>query len=187
MSKEAYIQKNLDDMFVLWLRRASLWGSPLFLLLGGLDYAVAPEKFPRFLLYRSVISAMLIGSYFLLPRFSRRARYGLAFGLVIACAVTIELMILEFGGHESPYYVGLILLGISVTGFVPASFRFHAATAGGLYLVYLLPILAREDTTGHADFVIANTFMVLIFVTMLFMRFLSGRALAEDLGLRYDL
>ena len=187
MTKEEYISKKLDDTFLLWLRRASLWGSLMFFLLGGLDYLVAPDHFPRLMFYRVCIGGLLLTSYLLLPRIPPGGLYVLAFALVAACAIAIELMILTLGGHESPYYVGIVLLGISVTGFVPASFRFHVVTASTVYLIYLLPILFTEDVAGHPDFIIANAFMVLIFLTMLYMRLLSSRSLAEDLGLRYDL
>jgi len=186
MTKEEYIQKHLDDTFALWLRRASLWGSLLFFLLSGLDYFATPENFVRFLVYRIIIGTVLLSCYVLLPSIPRRYHFAVAYILVAACAIAIELMILQFGGHQSPYYTGLILLGVSVIGVVPASFGFHAVLATMIYLIYLLPILFAEKVGGHSDFVIANAFMVMIFVTMLFTRYLSSRTIIEELGLRYD-
>jgi signal transduction histidine kinase/CheY-like chemotaxis protein len=187
MSKEDYIRKNLDDTFRLWLGRASLWGCLLFILLGGLDYLVTPENFPLFLRYRAVLSLLLLCGYFLTGRLNNRYLSVLAYILVAGSAVAIELMIVQFGGHESPYYVGMILLGIAVTGLVPARFSFHVAIAILIYVLYLVPIVLTESVANHQDFLIANTFIILIFSTMLLARYLSGNALQSELGLQYDL
>jgi signal transduction histidine kinase/CheY-like chemotaxis protein len=187
MKKEDFIEKKLDENFHLWLGRASLWGCFLFLSLAWLDYLVTPENFPLFLRYRAVVSLLLLAGYFLTQRLPQAYLSSLAFVLVAGAATAIELLILNFGGHESPYYVGMILLGISVVGFVPARFLFHLAITSVMYAIYLLPILFSETITGHRDFLISNAFMVLIFSTMLLMRYMSGKILVAELGLQYDL
>jgi signal transduction histidine kinase len=187
MTKEAYIKKWLDDNFQLWCGRASLWGCFLFLSLGLLDYLATPENFFLFLRYRVVVSLFLLAGYFLTWRFPKEYLSMLAYVMVASAAIAIEFMILNFGGHESPYYVGMILLGISVVGFIPARFSFHIIIAIMIYTIYLFPILIMETITDHRDFVIANAFMILIFSTMLLMRYMSGKALAAELGLQYDL
>ncbi len=187
MTREAYIRKKLDDNFQLWCGRASLWGCFLFLSLGVLDYLATPENFFLFLRYRAVVALVLLAGYFFTWRLPKAYLSTLAFVMVASAAIAIELMILNFGGHESPYYVGMILLGISVVGFIPARFSFHIIIAIMIYTIYLFPILIIETITGHRDFVIANAFMVLIFSTLLLMRYMSGNALAAELGLQYDL
>jgi signal transduction histidine kinase/CheY-like chemotaxis protein len=187
MNKEDYIQKKLDDNFRLWLERASLWGCFLFVSLGLLDYMVTPENFPLFLRYRAMVSLLLLGGYFLSKRAPSRYLMPIGFMMVTGGAVAIELMILHFGGHESPYYVGMILLGISVVGFIPARVLFHMLITISAYAIYVTPILLTEHVAGHRDFLISNTFIVLIFSTMLLMRYLSGKALVAELGLQYDL
>jgi len=187
MNKEEYIKEKLDDNFRLWLRRSSLWGCFLFLSLAWLDYLVVPESFPLFLRYRATVSLLLIGGYFLAKRVPSRYLSPIGFVLVIGAAIAIELMILHFGGHESPYYVGMILLGISVVGFIPARFLFHLLITATVYAIYAFPILLTEDVSGYRDVLISNTFIVLIFSTMLLMRYLSGKALVAELGLQYDL
>jgi len=96
-------------------------------------------------------------------------------------------MILQFGGHESPYYAGMILLGIGVIGFVPGRFSFHVASASLIYALYLVPIVLTESLANHRDFLIANTFIIVIFSTMLLVRYMSGHALRSELGFQYDL
>jgi hypothetical protein len=44
----------------------------------------------------------------------------LGFFMVACTAATLEAMILQFGGDESPYYVGMILVGVAIIGFIPA-------------------------------------------------------------------
>ena len=187
MKREDYIRKNLDDTFRLWLRRASLWGCMLFILLGGLDYLVTPENFAVFLRYRILLLLLLLSGHYLAGRLDNRHLYLLAYVLVAGSAWAIELMILQFGGHASPYYAGMILLGISVIGFIPARFRFHVVIASMIYVFYLAPIVLTESLSNHRDFLIANTFIILIFSTMLLVRYLSGNALRSELGLQYDL
>ncbi len=187
MDKQEYLRKHLDELFRLWIRRAALWGCVLFLLLGGLDYVVVPERFWTFLTYRIFVSAVLLAAYFATARLPQRCLSTLTICLVLLCAAAIELMILQFGGHESPYYVGMILLGVSVTGFIPGRFRFHVAVSFLIYLVYLFPLLASEPIAGHGDFITDNAFIVLIFATMLLVRYLSGKTLVADLELAYDL
>jgi len=185
--REAYIQKNLDDIFRLWLTRAALWGCVLFLTLGALDYFVTPENFSTFLRYRIMISLLLLLSSVLTQWLPQRYLFALSLFMVGASALSIEVMILRFGGHASPYYAGIILLGISVIGFIAARFRFHVSVAVLIYLTYFLPIVMTDNVSGHRDFLIANAFIILIFSTMLLMRYLSGRSLVEELGLKYDL
>src|SRR5512137_2028798 len=145
MNKEDYIREKLEDTFRLWLERATLWGCFLFVSLAWLDYLVAPEHFLVFLGYRAVVSVLLLFGYFLTKRVARRHLSVLAFVLVCAAAVAIELMILRFGGHESPYYVGMILMNISVVGFIPARFLFHLILSMAIYVIYLVPIVYAES------------------------------------------
>ena len=187
MRKEDYIRKNLDDAFRLWLGRASLWGCGFVVLFGGLDYLVTPENFALFLRYRTILLLLLLSGYFLTERLNNRYLYVLAYVLVAGSALAIELMILQFGGHESPYYAGMVLLGIAVIGFVPARFSFHVVIALLIYVLYLGPIVLTESVANHRDFLIANTFIILIFSTMLLIRYLSGKALRSELGFQYDL
>jgi hypothetical protein len=125
MDKKEYIRNKLAENSRLWLRRACLWGCLLFLFLAWLDYLILPEYFQIFLQYRVVVSLLLIGGYFLARRIPQEYLSFVTFVLVIGAAIAIELMVLRFGGHESPYYVGMILLGISVVGFIPARFLLH--------------------------------------------------------------
>ncbi len=187
MEKQEYIQKNLDEAFRLWLGRAALWGCVVFLLLSLLDYVVTPQNAGTFLMYRGFISSFLLAGYFLSRTVAQKYLHALALAAIAGTAGTVELMILRFGGHASPYSVGIILLGISIMGFIPGRFRFHLTAAAVIYLIYLVPIMLTETIEKQVDFLVANCFMVMIFATMMIMRYLSGKSLVEELGLKYDL
>jgi signal transduction histidine kinase len=188
MNREAYVQEKLDVMFRYWLVRASAWGAALFLMLSALDYVSVPRYFSLFLKYRLISSSLLLLFSFAATRTSSRTvHYTLAYLAVVVSAAAIELMILRHGGHASPYYTGMILLAVSVVGFIPARFSFHATSALLIYCIYVLPIAVIERITNVEAFFTANAFMVLILVTALLMRFMTSRSLVEELGLRHDL
>ena len=187
MDKESFIRDSLNELFLLWVQRSMLWGCALFIILSGLDFLVTPENAPRFLVYRAAISALLLASSFLIRRVPHPYPYVLGFLMIAGSAATLELMILQFGGHESPYYVGMILVGVAIIGFIPARLPLHMGMALTIYLIYLLPILLTTSVAGHRDFLISNAFIILIFTTVLITRYMSGKALIQDLGLRYDL
>jgi len=185
--RAAYIRKRIDDQSRLWLQRASIWGSGLFLVLSIQDYFSTPENFSRFLVYRIVVAAALLAGSFVIVRIPAKYIPALYFSLVIIPAMAIELMIIQFGGIDSPYYAGMILLVTAVLGFIPAQFWIHLVIAAAIQLIYTVPFLASGAAAGRQDFAIINTFMVMISSTLIFMRYLSGKSLVAELGLAYDL
>ena len=188
MTKEEYIQNNLDQLIQLWGIRASVVGAGLFLVLSGLDAIVAPEHFRTFLLYRIVIAVVLLGIAVLMSRPTYPVRrHILVYAAVLSSAVTIELMVLRLGGHASPYYVGMVLLGVAVLGFIPGRFSQHAIVALMIYLVYLVPIVVLDRIADTRSFIMANMFLVQILSVVLLQRYLSDSSLIKELGQRYDL
>ena len=185
--RAAYIRKRIDDQSRLWLQRASIWGSGLFLVLSIQDYFSTPENFSRFLVYRIIVAAALLAGSFVIVRIPAKYIPALYFSLVIIPAMAIELMIIQFGGIDSPYYAGMILLVTAVLGFIPAQFWIHLVIAAAIQLIYTVPFLASGAAAGRQDFAIINTFMVMISSTLIFMRYLSGKSLVAELGLAYDL
>lgn len=186
--RNEFIQTRLEDLFRLWLVRACLIGSILFLLLAGLDYLVAREHFQVFFLYR-IAAALVLLTVGLSGRHVRSGavQTGLGFLIVAASAAVIELMILRFGGHTSMYYPGMILLGVVVFGIFPAGLAFHLVSAGIIYGSYLLPILIFDEITNPSFFLTANVFTIGIFSTSIYIRHLFYLNLRDQLGLQYDL
>lgn len=170
--------------------RSCLYGSFLFLILSGLDYLATPENFRTFFVYRVFIALLLVAFAFIAKEtdpWGIRFHQGLGLFAVAASAGTIELMILRFGGHNSSYAAGQILLGICVLGFIPAWMSLHFLFAAIIYLTYVVPI-ALFDWGGHsAMFVSANGFLIAVLASSLVLRFMSERSLDTELSLQYDL
>jgi signal transduction histidine kinase len=188
--RDTFVNENLDDLFKLWMGRASLWGAIIFILLSGLDYVATPENFWLFLSYRIVISSVLIAVWLISWRCREKGillHKVLGYIAVAGSAIAIELMILRFGGHASSYYTGLILLSVCVTAFIPARITFHAVCSLIIYAVYLLPILVTDEITDFKYFFTSNVFIIAVIGTSLLMRFLTERGLINELGLKYKI
>ena len=189
MTKEAYIQRKLDDHLHLWGIRASLAGALIFLLLAGLDTVAVPEQAKVFFVYRCIIGSVLVvigltmKARPLPPAYTRLLVYLAVTGSV----ATLTVMILKTGGHASPYYVGLILVAVAVIGFIPGRLSMHAALAAIIYLFYLVPILLFDHVLDFQTFFTDNAFLVMILCTLVVQRYLRDRAFVRELGQRYEL
>lgn len=187
-SRDQYIRDSLDRLLRTWLPRILVVGGILFLLLSFLDYVVTPENYWRFLAYRVATALVLFSCIPLSKKFHGEVQIkALGYLSIIVSAVSIELMVLQLGGHASIYYPGLILLGICVFSFLPAPLPYHLLNAGSIYLVYLVPILLFDTVTNGREFFTANFFMIAIFGTGLVLRYFSHRSLVHELSLQFDL
>jgi PAS domain S-box-containing protein len=188
--KELHIKIIRERLFKQWMVRTCSYGAFLFLMLSGLDYLVTPQNFTTFFVYRVFIALLLVAAAFV---FKETDSWGIRFHQVLAVfgiaasAGTIELMILQFGGHDSPYATGQILLGICVLGFIPARMSFHAINALVIYGIYVVPILLFDRIEQTTIFVSANGFLIAALISSLVLRFISERSLDSELSLQYDL
>ncbi len=190
MDRQLFIEKELNKLFSLWLSYVIACAIVLFLLLSILDYFVTPDNFETFFVYRLSISILLLGIFLIIrvmPDRSPSFYKILAFIAILASAITVELMIVRYGGHTSPYYTGMILLGILVLGFIPANFRFNFFSAVLIYATFLLPILTLEKITDFHAFIISNVFILSAFISIVFLRNLNTKRLINEFGLSYDL
>jgi diguanylate cyclase (GGDEF)-like protein/PAS domain S-box-containing protein len=186
--KKDHLDKYVNNLFRDWSYKAYRWGAVLFILLGILDFVSSPENFKTFLFYRITIAAILVSISYLSKRSTgQRVQKVLAYIAIAASAVTIEIMVLQFGGHASPYYVCMILLGICVLGFIPSRISFHLICAVLMYSIYFFPILLLEQINDFKSFFIANFFIVTIFGSALVLQFLRMRSLLNELALKYEL
>ncbi len=188
MSKDKYIEEKFDELFKKWILRAFLYGAIIFLVLSFLDYIGTPENFKKFFTYRIIISSFLLISFAIGRRVREvRSLYAIGIIAVFASSITIELMILQFGGCHSPYYVGLILVAVVVMGFVPAKLSFHVVIGLMIYATYIVPLVLFDDVTDFRRFFISNSFLISIISAGFFVRYLSNRILENEYGLRYDM
>lgn len=188
--KHSYVEGKLDGLFKLWLRKVALWGAFIFLLLSGLDYLSTPENFRLFLYYRIIIVLILVMVSRLIEVYKNASilfHRMLAYFSIAASATVLELMILQYGGHQSPYYVGQILLGVCAVGFIPAPFFFHVISSLLIYFIYAAPIFLFDRISDLEAFLTSNIFMISAFASILLLRYLTEKSLVNELGLRYEL
>ncbi len=186
--EEQYIEKHLETLFRAYFIKACLWGALLFTVFSLLDGISTPENFKLFLYYRINITAILV----LFAVLSRKmtnwlAQRIIAYAAIASSAITLELMILQFGGHASPYYAGMILLGVCFLSFIPGKFSFHVTSTLLIYSVYLVPILIVEQITDYQTFFMSNFFILSIFSSALVLQYFGTKSLINELKLKFKL
>jgi PAS domain S-box-containing protein len=153
-----------------------------------LDYLIIPDQFYTFLIYR-IISILLFTGLELLNRHKRSNIYqsGIAVMATVTASSMIELMILTTGGHESTYYVGMIIAYIFIIGLLPISLGLTVILACIIYAIYLFPILVAEPITNTKVFTNNNLFLLAIFLIGFMWRYVNQQLLLNKLSLEYDL
>ena len=99
----------------------------------------------------------------------------------------ISRMIYEFGGHESVYFGGIILLMIYVVGLIPLTLTSASSHRPSSMPSTSCPSSLFETITNRPFFLAANGFMVASGFSLLLLRYLSHRRLVNELGMQYDL
>ncbi len=103
-------------------------------------------------------------------------------------ATMVELMILSFGGHQSSYYVGMIIVFMFSLGFIPLfSLTVTIIFSVLIYLIYLLPILLFDEITNVAAFVNNNIFLIATASISISWRYYNDKLFTNKLSLEYDL
>jgi len=192
MDKKQYIDKKIFELMLAWGDLVLAAGAVVVLLLGVLDYLVTPENFRRFLFYRVGCASILVFLIFLNNvNKNKRSKFLQLTIFTLATAAVgsmIELMVLSFGGHESIYYAGMILLYIFCLGFVPLnSIRLSLAYAFFAYSIYIVPILLFDTITNTRVFLTSNIFLIASALSAVLWRFYNDRLLLKNFSLEYDL
>ncbi len=156
------------------------------MLLSILDFFATPEMFKLFFLYR-VVAASLYFALYLLFKIIRR--YNLLFVLAAALiiSVMVELMVFATGGHQSPYYAGMIIVFIFLFGLLPVSLKVSTGIAAGIYGVYVLPIIALDTITEPRIFLNNNIFLLAAIFGGILWRYFNYKLLVQNLYLQFDL
>lgn len=186
MNKEQYIKQELLKSFLSFSSLLLLIATIGILLLSILDYFVTPENFKLFLTYR-VIAASLY--FVLLLIFKKIKKFPLIFIILAALIISImvELMILSFGGHQSPYYAGFIIIFVFLFGLLPMSFKITLSLTFMIYAIYLLPILFLDTITNPRIFLNNNIFLIATLTGGLIWRYINYKLHVNKLSLEYDL
>lgn len=192
MGKKEYIEKELSKLIQYWTNIALIAGAIITIILSALDYFVTPENFSRFLIYRFGCAFFLL-ILLLLNILNKRWQYKyLQFSILvlvtIAVSSMVELMIFSFGGHQSIYYAGMIIIFIYALGFVPfIALKKTVFFAFLTYSIYLLPLLILDNITNIQVFINNNIFLLATAITAILWRHYNDKLLLKNLSLEYDL
>ncbi|MBS1234505.1 MAG: two component protein (transcriptional response regulator/sensory box), partial [Nitrospirae bacterium] len=179
MDKEKYIQQELLNSVQLAGSSLFLYGAIMDVSLSILDYFVTPDNFLRFLIYRVITATLTIALYFIF-KLKKDIRFQSSIFILAALitSVMIELMILSFGGHQSIYYAGMMILLVLILGFLPISVRLAALLGCIVYATYLLPMRV---------FINNNIFLLASAFGGLGWRYFNQQLFIKNLSLEYDL
>jgi PAS domain S-box-containing protein len=184
-----HIQIELDKLTRFWLNVTAILGAIFFLILGLMDYVSTPENFRKFFLYRIWVAVFLLLLFFVNNKIIKKAHHRAIIPLaaIIFSASAIELMILDFGGHKSPYYVGLIILIVCILGLIPLSLPLSLAGISIIYVIYLVPILLFDNITDFRTFFTSNVFLISFFVIAVTWRYFHQKTIIKELTLKHAL
>ncbi len=186
--KERYVQEELSKHLQFWIGMFAILAVALFIFIGIADYFVTPENFKRFLILRSGVSICL-GVMFYLNTLKRNLYYQhvIITIIIILCTLTVEYMVLHFGGHASSYYAGILLTIVGAFGFIAFNIPFSIIIAVLIYALYNVPILLLDTITDLPAYIANNIFMLSMFSISLTLRVLSQKNMVRSLELQYDL
>lgn len=189
MEKLQYLENEKVKLSQSFNELLMLYGAPVILLLCILDLLVTPENFARFFIYRITATCIFVGLYLLVKR-KRENKYQFAIVVLSALTVSImvELMILSFGGHQSIYYAGMIIVFIFMFGFLPLfSVKKLMFLASLIYAIYLLPILFFDTIVNTRIFISNNMFLLASMSIGMIWRTYNDNLLVNKISLEYDL
>jgi two-component system cell cycle sensor histidine kinase/response regulator CckA len=188
MNKQEYIEHELLDLSKAWSSKILSLGAVFIFILSALDYVVTPENFHQFLIYRVICSSILLVLYVVNKQDISDTLHFITIllGTIIA-STTIEMMILDFGGHQSTYYAGMIIVLLFILGFLPSSMKATFILVLSIYAIYLFPILIFDDLTNMRIFYNNNMFLVAAICGGLIWRYVNQLLLVKKLSLEYEL
>lgn len=188
MGKQFYIEQELQRILKSQITFSLKGGALLIVLFGVLDYLVTPDNFPLFLLYRSICSFLLLVLYIGSKKTDdRHVQNAVVVAGTAIAAITIEVMILSLGGHRSPYFAGMMLVMLTVLGFIPLTPLLSASIACLVYSIYLFPILAAGPITDKLTFITNNAFILATAGICLVWRIVNQGFLLDKINMQCEL
>jgi two-component system, cell cycle sensor histidine kinase and response regulator CckA len=188
MNKKEYIESNILKLIHQWINIATGAGAIVICALSLLDYLVTPVNFKTFLLYRIVAAIGIFLVYLFNKRkiYKNRQNVATIVGAVIV-ATMVALMIENFGGHQSPYFAGIILTIFFVVGLTSLDVKMSIITSFIMYAIYLIPILSYDKISNRPFFISANFFILSTIFATVALRYLIQKRFISEFGLQYDL
>jgi PAS domain S-box-containing protein len=186
--KDRYIEQELTKITNFWLSVGLVLGAFVITFLNILDRFADPENATRFLLYRLACSfSMLV--LFLINRkhVNKTSQNLIIISSTVLTSVTVELMILSSGGHQSTYYAGIVLTLVFVLGFIPCFLKTAMFIVAIAYSIYFIPIILFDNISNMQTFIGNNAFLLSTASVTIVIRFLNQKRLTSELALQYEL
>lgn len=186
---ERRFQEETRELLYQRVLAVLLVGIILIPFFSVLDYVVVREHFVLFFLYRIACSAsllVLLLIYF--TRFGRNRAYGLVTLAYIIAAFSISMMCVKMGGYPSFYYVGMIMVLVTVV-ILPLN-TFQTAMYGVMiYLIYAAPIvLFTSPAPESLKIFFSNSFFFIFFIVITVLQsFEETRARRRECKLKAEL
>ena len=187
MDRKSYIDYEILKLFQSWGSVLLPAGISVIGVLILLDYLVTPEHFSQFLFLR-IVSIALFASLLVLNRRSlnKKVQWGITIAATIIVSSMVELMIIATGGHESSYYVGMIITYVFIIA-LPISLPLTFALAIIIYSIYLIPLLVVDTITELKIIINNNVFLISLFIIGFLWKNISYNLLINKIALEYDL
>jgi hypothetical protein len=189
-TREDYMREKFNEKFKVWFVKVCLLSAGVFLLSSGLDLIRQPGDFLQMLLHRLPAVLVLLASAYALKRLEGSGillHYAAAFLTILFCAAEVEHRIILTGGGESPFFLGLIMIGILFIGYVPGSMWFWVPLSVSICLVYAVPLVLYDTGGDMNEMAFRAAYVALAYLVLLYMRLLRNRAVINQLALRYEL
>lgn len=161
---------NLDferELKVFFHRRLTLlfWvGFVLFPLFFCLDYVVVKEHFKLFLFYRILVCISLLALLFVHSRLgSKNHLFVISVIGLVCCGAAISMMIVQTGGYDSFYYVGMICILVAFTSILPLNLYQSLVSSVLAYLIYVIPVLLFSQATSDNLLIFFNNNFFFLF------------------------
>ena len=171
-----------------WFQRL-IWFVAALVLATSVGYLYGPtEDIGRLVAYR-VIGAFLLLSLGWAAKRAPRSRGPDAYliATVVFAAAAIELVVLASGGHQSPFYVGMIFLGLASAGFVPVRLAVHVLIFGLILALYVIPTALFDGAISNPKkFALATSCIMSGFLMLGILRWFLNRSLMHQLRLEIE-
>jgi signal transduction histidine kinase len=142
------------------------WGAVLailfFPLFGFVDTIVYPE-FWHVLLFLRISCSVILISLFAVAVYTSWGHHHLEWLGIAGCLIlgAIQVAILKVAqGYASPYYVGLIIFGLTVALLIPWSAKETFIVCLFLYLFYFVPMILTEEIADFPLFLAYNALLL---------------------------
>ncbi len=187
-NKSKYLEEQLSLRLQVWISKALPLAAFLFLFIVIADFFVTPENLNKFIVYRIGIFSVLMFLWFL-NRLKRSIpyQYSIMSAATIFAAITVELMILSFGGHASSYYAGINLIIIGALGLIPFSLSLSISIVILVFAIYLVPLFVFDKITDLPVFISNNVFIISTIGVGITWRLSTQKAMINELSFQYDL